>query len=94
MEVLSYGAAFGSALGEAVGLLILILVVFILFVTVARFLTGMFAGWLAVRHIRRLEPGITKGQGLRVSAGWGCGAILAAMIMISLLEIISNVLGL
>ena len=88
------GAAFGSAIGEAIGLLILILAVFFLFVIIAWFLTGMFAGWLAVRHIRRLEPGITKSQGWRVSAGWGCGAIVAAIVMIFLIGIISSALGL
>ena len=88
------GAAFGTAIGEAIGLLILILAVFLLFVIVAWFLTGMFAGWLAVRHIRRLEPGITRGQGWKVSAGWGCGAIVAAMVMIFLVGIISKALGL
>jgi hypothetical protein len=88
------GAAFGSAIGEAIGLVILILAIFVLFVIAAWFLTGMFAGWLAVRHIRRLEPGITRKQGWSVSAGWGCGAIVAAIVTISLLGIISNVLGL
>jgi len=63
-------------------------------VIVAWFLTGMFAGWLAVRHIRRLEPGSTRGQGLKVSAGWGCGAIVAAIVMIFLVGIVSNTLGL
>jgi hypothetical protein len=43
--------------------------VFLLFVIVAWFLTGMFAGWQVVRHIRRLEPGITNKQGWKVSAG-------------------------
>lgn len=88
------GAAFGNAIGEAIGLVILILIVFLLFVIVAWFLTGMFAGWLAVRHIRRLEPGITNGQGWRVSAGWGCGAILAATVMIFLIGIFSKAFGL
>jgi hypothetical protein len=88
------GAAFGSAIGEAIGLVILILAVFLLFVIVAWFLTGMFAGWLAVRHIRRLEPGISNKQGWSVSAGWGCGAIVAAIIMLSLIGIVSSVLGL
>jgi hypothetical protein len=88
------GAAFGSAIGEAFGLVILILAVFLLFVIVAWFLTGMFAGWLAVRHIRRLEPGITSKQGWSVSAGWGCGAIVAAIVMLSLIGIVSSVLGL
>ena len=82
------GAAFGRAIGEAIGLLILVLVVFLLFVIAAWFLTGMFAGWLAVRHIRRLEPGITRGQGLKVSAGWGCGALVAAIVMIFLVGLV------
>ena len=53
------GQVFGSALGEAIWFVLLILFVFLLLVIAAWFLTGMFAGWLAVRHIRRLEPGIT-----------------------------------
>jgi hypothetical protein len=88
------GAAFGQVLGEFFITAVLVLLVFLIFVVAAWFLTGMFAGWLAVRHIRRLEPGITRGQGLRVSAGWGCGAIVAAMIMISLLGMISKMLEL
>ena len=88
------GQIIGSAIGEAIGLLILIAVVFLLLVTAAWFLTGMFAGWQAVRHIRRLEPGITNRQGWRVSAGWGCGAILAAIVMILIAGVISNALGL
>jgi hypothetical protein len=88
------GQIIGSAIGEAIGLFILVLGVFLLFVITAWFLTGMFAGWLAVRHIRRLEPGITSAQGWRVSAGWGCGAIVAAVIMIFLIGILTSALGL
>jgi hypothetical protein len=88
------GAAFENTIGEAIGLVILILAVFLLFVILAWFLTGMFAGWLAVRHIRRLEPGITRGQGWRVSAGWGCGAIIAATMMIFLIVFFTKALGL
>lgn len=88
------GQIVGSAIGEAVGLFIVVLLVFSLFVVLAWFLTGMFAGWQVVRHIRRLEPGITRGQGWRVSAGWGCGALVAALIMIVLLGIFSSALGL
>jgi len=73
-----------------IGILILTLIVFLLFVFVTWFLTGMFAGWLAVRHIRRLEPGITNRQAWSVSAGWGCGAISAAVVMIFLLGILSS----
>jgi len=87
------GQIIGSALGEAIGLSLLIMVVFLLFVIVAWFLTGMFAGWQVVRHIRRLEPGITNGQGWRVSAGWGCGAIVAAVVMIFLIGVLTSALG-
>jgi hypothetical protein len=88
------GQIIGSAMGEAIGLILIILFVFMLFVVLAWFLTGMFAGWQVVRHIRRLEPGITGSQGWRVSAGWGCGAIVAAIVMIVLVGIISSALGL
>lgn len=88
------GQILGSAIGEAIGLVILILLVFLVFVIAAWFLTGMFAGWQVVRHIRRLEPGITSGQGWRVSAGWGCGAIIAAVVMLILVGILSSALNL
>lgn len=88
------GQIIGSALGEAIGLFLIIMLVFLLFVVIAWFLTGMFAGWQVVRHIRRLEPGITRSQGWRVSAGWGCGAIVAAIVMIVLAGILSSALGL
>jgi hypothetical protein len=87
------GQIIGSAIGEAIGLIIIVLLVFLIFVIATWFLTGMFAGWQVTRHIRRLEPGITSRQAWGVSAGWGCGAIVAAMIMFLLLGFISNVLG-
>jgi hypothetical protein len=87
-------ANFGAVLGEAIVTILLLLAVFLLFVIVAWFLTGMFAGWQVVRHIRRLEPGITSAQGWRVSAGWGCGAIVAAVVMIFLIGILTSTLGL
>ena len=83
------GQIVGSALGEFIGTVILVLLVFLLFMFAAWFLTGMFAGWLAVRHIRRLEPGITSGQGVRVSASWGCGAVVAAVVTFFLIGILS-----
>jgi hypothetical protein len=88
------GQIFGAALGQAIGTVILILAVFALFVIVAWFLTGMFAGWLTVRHIRTLEPGITTGQAWRVSSGWGCGAIVAAIVMMLIVGVLSSALGL
>ncbi|MEP7134028.1 MAG: toll/interleukin-1 receptor domain-containing protein [Chloroflexota bacterium] len=87
------GQIVGSALGEAIGIFIITLLIFLLFVIAAWFLTGMFAGWQAVRHIRKLEPGITNSQGWKVSAGWGCGAIVAAIVMFILLGVISSILG-
>ena len=86
------GQIIGSAVGEAIGIIILTLAFFVFFVIVAWFLTGMFAGWQAVRHIRRLEPGITNRQAWGVSAGWGCGAIVAASVMIFLIGILSSLL--
>ena len=88
------GQIFGSALGVAIGFVLLILLVFLLFVLVAWFVTGMFAGWQVIRHIRRLEPGITRRQGWQVSTGWGCGAIAAAIVMIVLIGMLSSALGL
>jgi len=88
------GQIFGAALGNAIGFLILISVIFLTLVTIAWFLTGMFAGWQAVRHIRRLEPGITKGQSRSVTLGWGCGAIVAVVVMILVLGALSSALGL
>ena len=89
-----FGQIVGSAIGEAIGFIILVLFFFSLFVIAAWFLTGMFAGWQVTRHIRRLEPGITTRQAWGVSMGWGCGAILAAVMMFILLIIISSALGL
>ncbi len=88
------GQIIGSAIGQAIGLIILVLLVFLLLMIVAWFLTGMFAGWQVVRHIRRLEPGITNKQGWKVSAGWGCGTIVAVVVMGSIVGILSKALGL
>ena len=87
-------AALAGAIGETIGLILLLLGVLLLFMILAWFLTGMFAGWLAVRHIRRLEPGITGRQGWSVSAGWGCGSIVAAAAMGFLIAIFSKIWGL
>jgi hypothetical protein len=88
------GQILGSAIGEAIGTTILIGVVFLILVVIAWFLTGMFAGWQVVRHIRRLEPGITKTQSRGVSLGWGCGAIIAAIVMALTVGLLASALGL
>jgi hypothetical protein len=88
------GQIAGNAIGQAIGLFLLVMLVFLLFIIVAWFLTGMFAGWQVIRHVRRLEPGITRAQGWKVSTGWGCGAIVAAGSMIFILGILTSMLGL
>jgi hypothetical protein len=88
------GQNFGAAVGNAIGLAIVIALLFLASVTVAWFLTGFFAGRLAVRHIRRLEPGITNRQSWNVSLGWGCGALVAASVMVVVLVIVAGALGL
>ena len=88
------GSIFGNAIGEAIALVFFILLVFLLLLGIVWFLTGMLAGWQVVRHIRRLEPGITRRQGWGVSIGWGCGAILAALAALLSIVIISSALGL
>ena len=87
------GSIAGHALGDMMALVLITAFVFLLFMVVAWFLTGMFAGWLVVRHIRRLEPGITTRQGWGVSTGWGCGALVAAVITILAISVISSLFG-
>ena len=88
------GQIIGTAIGNVLVFAFVVVLVFLLFVTAAWFLTGMFAGGLAVRHIRRLEPGITSSQSRRVSIGWGCGAIVAAIVTFIFTGILLNALGL
>lgn len=88
------GQIIGTTIGNVLVFALLALLVFFLFVIAAWFLTGMFTGGLAVRHIRRLEPGITSSQSRRVSLGWGCGAILAAIVTLIFTGILLNALGL
>jgi hypothetical protein len=54
------------------------------------FLTGVLAGVLAVRHIRRLEPGITNFQSSGVSFGWGCAALVGATVTFELGSLLSS----
>jgi len=82
------GQIIGTTIGNVLVFAFAILLVFLLFVILAWFLTGMLAGGLAVRHIRRLEPGITSSQSRGVSLGWGCGAIVAATVAIIVMGIL------
>jgi hypothetical protein len=76
---------FGIPTGESAATVILVILVLVGMLT--WFFTGIFAGLQAVHHIRRLEPGITIGQGMKVSASWGCGAIVAVIFMAFVYEI-------
>lgn len=78
---------------NAVLWLIILGVIFLLFVVYTWFITGVFAGRQSVRHIRRIEPGITDRQSRSVSLGWGCGALVAAIVTAALLGILSKALG-
>lgn len=81
----SMGMAFGNAIGAAIGMMFAIL----FYTFFLLLILGGFAGWLAVRHIRRLEPGILGKQAIWVILGWASGAILAVMasaMVFSLLE--------
>ncbi|MCK6584146.1 MAG: toll/interleukin-1 receptor domain-containing protein, partial [Anaerolineales bacterium] len=93
-EGLGLGECIGAIIGEVAVFLILAISFFLLLAVFTWFLTGVFAGRLAIRHIRRLEPGITSGQSRGVSLGWGCGAIVAVIVMTTVIGFLFSVLGL
>lgn len=74
----------GEMVGGFVGTLFLgiIVIAFLIigYVLLTIFVLGLISGWLAVRHIRRLEPGILGKQAIWVVIGWGISAPLAAII--------------
>ncbi len=88
-----FGASLGSTLGAAIGTLILVLVVFLGLMGLVWFAAGLFAGWLAVRHIRTLEPGITPGETRWVMFGWGLGAVAATVVALAAIALSSSILG-
>lgn len=87
------GASLGNAMGAAIGTVILILFVFIALLSAIWFLAGLFAGWLAVRHIRTLEPGITRGETRWVMFGWGLGAVTSAVTTLGMIGLVSTTTG-
>jgi hypothetical protein len=86
---LGFKECVGEAFGEFLRIPLVTSVVLVFLIPVAWFLTGMFAGWQAVHHIRTLEPGITNGQSRGVSLGWGCGTIVAAIVLIAIMDILT-----
>lgn len=82
------GQLFGATIQYAFNLAVLLCGFSFLFMLGTWFLTGMFAGWWAVRRIRRMEPGIDRRQSTRVSLGWGCGAVSAALMFLVFLGVL------
>ena len=86
---LSLNECAGSIIGNAIGNAVLMAFAAIGYAVAALFGIGVVAGWLAVRHIRRLEPGILGRQAIWVVLGWGGGAVAATigtLMVASLLE--------
>jgi len=84
-----FAAGFAYAIGAGIAYGLALAFVMILLVLLAVFLLGALAGWLAVRRIRRLEPGILGRQSFWVISGWGIGAtvaVIAAVTVMAFLE--------
>ena len=87
---LDFKTCFSQSLGDLFSYFAAVALVYLALTVAIWFVTGLFAGGLAVRHIRKLEPGITKGQGRGVAVSWGCGAIVAVFICIAALAIAAS----
>lgn len=84
------GQIIGGAIASALAAAFLLLLLILLYVAVALLLIGTVAGWLAVRHIRRLEPGILGRQAIWVILGWGGGAIVATVVSLVVVGLVSE----
>lgn len=87
------GQSLGSAIGQAIGFVIIVVFVFALILLGIWFATGMFAGWLSVKRIRRLEPGITRREAGWVIFGWGLGSLAGAIASLASMGAIGAILG-
>jgi len=91
-----FGQCLGQGLGEGLAAGIayafaLAIFLFLLLVVVV-FAIGVVAAILAVRAIRRLEPGIALGQSVGVLAGWGFGSVVAVIASVLATVLISNLI--
>jgi len=73
------GGAFAAGLASGIMTAILMAIAFFFYSLIAFSIIGAVAGWFAVRHIRRLEPGILGKQAIWVIIGWGISAPLSAI---------------
>jgi hypothetical protein len=90
----NFGCMLGAAIGQTVATVIGQMILVFFFLVLIWFLTGLFAGWLAVRHIRRLEPGIKRGQSGWVMFSWGLGALVGGIGTFLAVAYLTSVLGL
>lgn len=95
---LGFGDCLGQGIANAIGGAIEAVITFIFFMVVIVlgiwFATGMYAGWQAVRAIRRLEPGIVPAQTLWVVLGWGGGALVGAISAVVAAALLTESMGL
>jgi hypothetical protein len=87
------GSCIGQAIGQSLAYVLVLILGLILFTLIAWFVTGAIAGGLAVRSIRRLEPGIRAFSGLWISLGWGTGAVVAAIAALLIAALVGKALG-
>jgi len=71
---------FVAGLASGIATVLLMAIAFMFYALIAFALIGAVAGWFAVRHIRRLEPGILGRQAIWVVIGWAISAPLAAIL--------------
>lgn len=61
----------------------------LLFIPGLWFAIGSLIGWLSLRPIRILEPGISTVQSRKIAVAWGCGAILAYYALVGALGLLA-----
>ena len=74
------GGAFAAGLASGLATALVMVIAFIFYSLLAFTLIGAVAGLFAVRHIRRLEPGILGRQAIWVVISWAISAPIAAVL--------------
>ena len=74
------GGVFAAGLASGILTAVVMAFAFMLYSLIAFTIIGAVAGWFAVRHIRRLEPGILGKQAIWVIIGWAISAPLSAIL--------------
>lgn len=80
------GAVFAAGLASGILTAVVMAIAFIVYSLIAFTIIGAVAGWFAVRHIRRLEPGILGKQAIWVIIGWAISAPLSAILSLILVS--------